>query len=610
MKIIPLLKKEIKKSIILEFSDKLIQKLIKRFKNETKDDTDTILSYISDFEKYKEGFDPEDRNIEKLSYNNLKNLVEPKRLKSNIAKYLKHFKKTTKRVSNTDIVKTIRKFLELEKYLDPKDRNIIKFEYLELVGFLEKNFEKLMSKILRDKLSKETQLNQDQISYYITTYFNIFNEIPLDSRLVTDMYGDEFEHFIDGLSGTSERLSTSEDIKNIELLYDKNNLKIFEPKTKDQCILLRNGRSWCTSRDGSGNLYYNYRLNNNLTLYYVINEDLPYSHTDFASVILVQPNGSVRLADGTNSGRFSGHDTVSWNLIYEKIPKLKGLEKIFVPKPLSKEELETIRKVQNTSVGNNPIESFNGDEKMVELWLEIKSPKLSDSQYANITDDLKKKYIALGFSLSPIMMKNSSNKVMEYYISKKIESIKTKSLDQFNEDDIALLRTPLLSKLRESLIEKFIPLLTNNGEKLEIDGFDRGTIGKFVGIYGFKDFMKYIPDTITNISIIIPQDSNIKENIDLTDLGRLKNLNMIYFENCISEVSESLCNLKELTFIGFPNNPNLKTLPECLADLPKIKFINCKGSNNLELSSYFSQRGMVLGNNMVDFFSKRKKNIE
>lgn len=167
-----------------------------------------------------------------------------------------------------------------------------------------------------------------------------------------------------------------------------------------------------------------------------------------------------------------------------------------------------------------------------------------------------------------------------------------------------------MKELKEFFKPYFIKGITLNGESLEIDGFDRGTIGKFVSIYGFKDFMKYIPDTVTSISIIIPKESSIKENIDLTDLGRLKNLNMIYFENCISEVSESLCNLKELTFIGFPNNPNLKTLPECLADLPKIKFINCKGSNNLELSSYFSQRGMVLGNNMVDFFSKRKKNIE
>jgi len=125
---------------------------------------------------------------------------------------------------------------------------------------------------------------------------------------------------------------------------------------------LRNGRSWCTSRDGSSNLYYNYRLNNNLTLYYVINEDLPYSDTNFASVILVQTDGRKRLADGTNSGRYSGHDAIPWDDIVKKIPKLSGLESIFVPKPLTEEEKQTIDKVKNTRVGDNPTKSFDGDQ--------------------------------------------------------------------------------------------------------------------------------------------------------------------------------------------------------------------------------------------------------
>jgi hypothetical protein len=166
-----------------------------------------------------------------------------------------------------------------------------------------------------------------------------------------------------------------------------------------------------------------------------------------------------------------------------------------------------------------------------------------------------------------------------------------------------------MKELKEFFKPYFMQSVVLNGESIEIDGFDRGSIGKFVKIYGFKDLMKTIPDTVTNISITIPKESTLKQDINLNDIARLKNLRMIYFENCISEVPDSLCNLQELTFIGFPNNPNLKTLPECLADLPKIKFINCKGSDNLELTQYFSEKGMVLGNNMVDFFSKRRKNI-
>ena len=78
---------------------------------------------------------------------------------------------------------------------------------------------------------------------------------------------------------------------------------------------MKNGRSWCTSREGTSNLYYNYRFDQNLTLYYVIDEDLPFNNLNFASVILVDRNGEMRLADGSNSGRYAGSTILPWDEI-------------------------------------------------------------------------------------------------------------------------------------------------------------------------------------------------------------------------------------------------------------------------------------------------------
>lgn len=636
MKIIPLLKKEINKSIILEFSDKLVQKLIEKFQKETTDDVKIIFSYINDFKKYKNSLNVEDRNIEKLTYEQLKNIVNQKRLKSKIKEYEKHFITTVNQQkkgnpnfvapTDNDIRKTIRKFLEIQNFVNQNSKNsefleglkipklpedITQFSINKLQDFLEKNFEKIMTKILSYQLSKETEFNKEQINDYIDRYFNIQNDIPVDSKFVTDMKGNEFELFVDGLTKISEGPSSSKDIEKVELLYNENNLKIFAPKTKDQCILLRNSRSWCTSRDGSGNLYYNYRLNNNLTLYYIINEDLPFSNVDFASVILVQPNGKVRLADGTNSGKYSGHNTVSWDDIYKKIPKLRGLESIFKPKPLTDEEKETIEIIKRTHVGENPMESFRGDEKMVELWLEINSPTLSDGQYVNISDDLKKKYISLGFSLTPGMMRNSSPKVMKYYISKKIDLIINKKLDQLTDGDIALLKTPELTKVRESLKNRFAESFIISGEKLEIDDLSRGDIGKFISIYSdevFSNLLELIPDSLNYLSITNKKGEK-DMNINLDGLVNLKNLSFVYFENCVSEVPSNICELKKLQYLAFPNNPELTTLPECIADLPEITVVNCRGSENLEFPQSFSEKGMVFGNKMVDFKVKKRKKM-
>jgi len=58
----------------------------------------------------------------------------------------------------------------------------------------------------------------------------------------------------------------------------------------------------------------------------------------------------------------------------------------------------------------------------------------------------------------------------------------------------------------------------------------------------------------------------------------LKNLQTFYVENGISEVPEELKGLKNLEFISFPNNKNLRELPEWLADMPNLIALSIKGA--------------------------------
>ena len=47
----------------------------------------------------------------------------------------------------------------------------------------------------------------------------------------------------------------------------------------------------------------------------------------------------------------------------------------------------------------------------------------------------------------------------------------------------------------------------------------------------------------------------------------------------VKSVPDSICNLKEVTLLAFPNNPNLKSVPACIKDLPMLSFLNLQGSN-------------------------------
>ena len=142
-------------------------------------------------------------------------------------------------------------------------------------------------------------------------------------------------------------------------------------------------------------------------------------------------------------------------------------------------------------------------------------------------------------------------------------------------------------------------LTSNNGEKLEIDSFNSGPIGKFVALYGLEDVFKNIPETIEELIIKNRGNENIKLKIP-KDISRFQNLEMIMLDNCVEEIPDTICSLKKLTLISLLNNPDLKSIPECIADLPDLLFLNLKGSINCKVPEGIRRRGDELEDNMWD----------
>lgn len=592
--------KFLSESILNEVSEKVKNQLYSKFKDDTSDSREVIMTYIDSFDRYKDGLPSDKRDITKYSYNELKSLIDSKQSAKNIADIFKQFKKKETGIENTQLKKYIKKFLEIQSELPKEYQNINKFKFLDVVKLIDKVYFGLLTKKLIKKFSTENpNLTRDQIIFYINSYNDNFDLIPFETKGVDKMSFSELEHLLDGLEGKKDATNKDKaDVDDIDLKYDQNNLKIFAPKTKDQCIRLKNGRGWCTSREGSGNMYYNYRLGHERTLYYVIDEDKDFKDLDFASVILVDPNGRMALADKSNSGRYAGSTNLPWDEIVSKIPKLEGLKDIFKPEPLTQEERELISVVRNARVGDNPMEHFNSPQQ-VEMWLEYNSPTLSDVQYSNLTPELKKKYIALGMNLSSGMINSSEPEVLKYYIGKRIDIIKDNSIDRLSKEDIALLKTPMLKKLKEELKPKFASSLTSGGENLTIDSFETGAVGKFVSLYGLDDLFKSLPDTLKQFQILNRNTPGLIVQIP-EDIGRFKQLNMILLDNCIDSIPDSVCTLPNLSFLALINNPQLTEIPKCIANLPKLSFLNLKGSENVEVPQEIRDKSTDFGGGMFE----------
>jgi len=172
--------------------------------------------------------------------------------------------------------------------------------------------------------------------------------------------------------------------------------------------------------------------------------------------------------------------------------------------------------------------------------------------------------------------------------------------DDRQQDLVALLNGPM-SELKTFFKPEFAKGLTVGGEKLVIDSFSHGAIGKFIALYGLDDLIGNLPDTLKEFQI---QNRDNKGNgIVITipeEIGRFKDLNMILLDNCVTSIPDSICTLPKLRFLALINNPELRTIPECIVNLPNLYFLNLKGSNNVEVPEAIKAKGTDMGGGMWD----------
>jgi hypothetical protein len=156
-----------------------------------------------------------------------------------------------------------------------------------------------------------------------------------------------------------------------------------------------------------------------------------------------------------------------------------------------------------------------------------------------------------------------------------------------------------MSELKDFFKPEFAKGLTLNGEKLVIDSFSSGAVGKFIGLYGLDDLFDSLPLTLTEIQIQNRDKNDVIINIP-ESINKFKNLNLLLFDNCVERVPKTICELEKLRFLALINNPKLTNIPECLVNLPNIYFVNLKGSPNVQIPEAIKQKGNDMGGGMWD----------
>ena len=616
MELLGLLSKVVKESIttkkiLLEYPESTVKKLVDKFSKQTDETEDVIRKTIADFERFKAAFDNEDKDIFKHDYNKVKTLIADKATKQKSKKDLEgmvqDYLENWRGKVQVDLQLTklnIKKFFEVKTHfpqLKEFKRDVLEYNPSQLNELVARYFSKFNNQGINELVAAITQKfhdenpEEDPMTTFLPRakrFVKHFELIPLNSKLSKFMTFDEFEHIVDGYTPMEEsEYSVPEiDTSDVEIPYEDDDILIFAPDQKHKCINIRKkhapDRRWCTSWEGSSNYYYNYRLNQNLTLYYIINKNLPSSDLNYASVILVDRYGEMRLADGSNSGKYAGSTVIPWNEILKKVPVLDGKKQYLEAKPYTDEDQAKLNRYKQYNLRTADPLAELGSEEEVELWMELRSPdfksmSMGDEIFSNLPDELQKKYIGLGNELSAGMVRGLSPSGMSYYVSKKKEKLLQKSLGDLSENDIEVVLSKEMRPYLKSLKQKYRSELSTDFKPNFVGiTYPSDKNAKYARMFGLEELFEAIPKDTRFLQI----ENKSKDDIILkipASIGEFTNVRTLVFENIIDELPEEIGNMKRLSFLNLTNNKKLSTLPESITEIYCLDFISVLGTEQL-----------------------------
>ena len=613
MELINLLSKVVKenvntKKILLEYPESTVKKLVDKFSKETEDSEEVIRKNIADFERFKAAFSNEDKDIFRHNYEKIKELIADKatkqKSKKDLDELVQDYIANWRGKFQVDLQLTkvnIKKFFEVKtlvKKAKAFSKDVTSFnptELNELVGQyfsrFDRNGNNELVVAITEKYHKEVP-DEDPLTVILPRaqrYVAQYDAIPLRTKLVAFMNFEEFEHVVDGYTKMAEdEYSLPQiDTSDVDIAYEDDDVLIFAPDQKHKCINIRKkfapDRRWCTSWEGSGNYYYNYRLNQNLTLYYIINKNLPTSDLNYASVILVDRYGEMRLADGSNSGRFAGGTVIPWGEITKKVPVLDGKKQYLVGKPFTDEDQQKMQRFKSYQLQTtDPLTELGGPQE-VELWMELRSPDFKnmnqgDEIFGNLPEELQKKYIGLGNELSAGMVRVLTPSAMSYYVSKKKEKLLVKSLKELSENDMEV----VLSKEMRPYLRQ---LRVKYEEELE-GGFDPGQVkleypndanSKFARMFGIERLFELLPEDMTFFQMENKSKDDIIINLP-DSFTRFKDLEILVLEKIVDKLPENIGELEQLSFVNITNCPKLTKVPQSIENCRCLEFLSFEGS--------------------------------
>ena len=151
---------------------------------------------------------------------------------------------------------------------------------------------------------------------------------------------------------------------------------------------------------------------------------------------------------------------------------------------------------------------------------------------------------------------------------------------------------PDLKIFFKEMFKRFLNKDQQHGKRVQVR-YPNDNVSKYIGIYGFDEFMESLPQDMIRFDFEAGGYGN-QDKLAARPLPEkfttFQDLQILHIEGLVSEIPESISNLKKLKFLSLAKNPDLKSLPDSLADLENLEVINIKDSSNVEIGPRLQEK--------------------
>ena len=152
---------------------------------------------------------------------------------------------------------------------------------------------------------------------------------------------------------------------------------------------------------------------------------------------------------------------------------------------------------------------------------------------------------------------------------------------------------PELKEFFKEMFKRYLNKDQERGKRVQVK-YPNDNVSKYIGIYGFDEFMESLPKDMTRFDFEAGGGYGNQDKLSSRPLPEkfttFPDLQILHIEGLISEIPESISNLKNLKFLSLAKNPDLKSLPDSLADLENLEVINIKDSPNVEIGPRLQEK--------------------